>query len=304
MGILKTIILLLLSVSLFSQIVEKKEYPFPNYCFRGDNSSYLSGHKDLIVTDSICIKFNLYITTKATGNEYLIGAFTDPNSSSPSGSDYDRFTIVINNNPSLDIRISQDYTNSATNTYNFIASSTNLNVGEWYEIEVIAEFGESFDVKANGISILSTISLNTLNSGNITIPYPNVFGYKNYRVNNTTYYNSSAANIEHSITNLIIDTTSINVLNLPLCDGYNETAYDVSGNGNNGIIYGSDYWTTCTQQTYPETYGVSKHYYKGHAVYVPYLLSGSPISTVAINAAESIINYPSSLWEKKYFVKE
>ena len=58
-----------------------------------------------------------------------------------------------------------------------------------------------------------------------------------------------------------------------------------------------------TYYSYPETHGVSKYYYKGHSVYVPYLLSGTQISTTAINAAETVINYPATLWGRKYWIK-
>ena len=80
------------------------------------------------------------------------------------------------------------------------------------------------------------------------------------------------------------------------------TFYDVSGNGNHATGYGTNYRTTCTNNNYNETNGMTYVKYGSQKVRVPYLLSGnSQYSAVApvINAAEKTNEFPSSWWDSQ-----
>ena len=97
-----------------------------------------------------------------------------------------------------------------------------------------------------------------------------------------------------------------NVAWLPIVEGNQDTIYDVSGNGNDAIAHGSNYWTTDNNQTYPQTYGVTKVKYDNDIVLVPYLPNKIPLynhSSPIMNPAEKYINYPATVWNYKHVIK-
>ena len=88
------------------------------------------------------------------------------------------------------------------------------------------------------------------------------------------------------------------------CDWDFSTVYDASGNGHNGVAYGTHYRIVCSENTYNLQNGCTKVTYGDKTVFVPYLMNGtsqySAVSPV-INAAESHRDYD---YQTRYIIRK
>jgi len=266
-------LLLFLPFLLSGQIIQNTDYNQGSYCFSnigGNNSISIPTTAGNIYNDGeICFYFK---KLGLSGGAYhpIISRFN------VSIQGYQIFIPNSTNQFSL-------YTN-AVHTFNYIVD-TDLH---FYRLVIS---GNSATLWVDGIEQQTINSITFLNIPTAAVGFNSVGKYSGTSINGLLYnfYVKVGSNINYYY---------------PMSEASYDfpTFYDVSGNGNHGTASGTNYRTTCTENTYNADNGMTKVVYGANTVLVPYLLDGtsqySAVSPV-LNAAEKYINYPASFWGKK-----
>ncbi|MFA6501443.1 MAG: hypothetical protein WCT85_01515 [Parachlamydiales bacterium] len=275
-------------------------YTLGNYAFLTSSSNSITASSSRVNVSSLDVEFYIYINTLPASDLYILAGFTDPNGNTPSGTDYDGFTLSIDNTGKLTVYTLQSYTQGVNNKYVFSIKSALFSAGNLYKIRVTQTIPNASVLYVNDLPVAwTTTSANTLVAGTINTPLPYINKYVCYNVSAGTYNASAVSNTNFKFYNIKVSFNGSSGYNYPLSEGYNTVAYDVSGNGNHGTISGTGYWTTATN-TYNEVYGCTKVKYLTNVVLVPYLLSGTELYTSVdpvLNVAEKYQNFPLTWWD-------
>jgi len=273
-------IFLLLPIFVNGQILENPSYPFQGYAFQGDGvANYIDKVDEIFTSWTLFFK----IPEKPVyGSNWIC---------------YFKNTPIIN----LD---NIDYENIHLHHFGFT-----LVAGKEYDIIVKSKGTDSLSLFVNG-SFITTIDVsfdggtNYLNTSYL-FTYSSGYYRYNGKVTHIGVYDTELSDstiLKYYSDGILPDNPDFFYI---FSAGNGSTVYDVSGNGKNGTLYGSNYWTE-SDNTYNDNYGVTKLKYNGDVIFVPYNIDKTPIynhSNPIMDASELYINYPASKWGKTYWVK-
>lgn len=264
-------------------------------CFKTSSLNSIVGANSRVNVSNFDIEFYIYINSLPASNLYVLGGFTDPNSNTPTGGDYDGLSISIDNTGKLSISTFQSFTVGPTKSCASNKTAA-VSVGNLYKIRITQTLPNASVLYINDTLTAWTSTTNTLTGSLFNTPMPCINRYVCYNNTAGTYNLQAINNTNFTLFQVKVTLNTSDGFFYPLASGYGSTCYDVSGNGNHGTVTGSTPWSS--QNTYHYNIMNGFEYYSdisGNIIRVPYLLSGGQITPVIAGFTKRN-NHPAGSW--------